>query len=225
MKLHGSRALSQKLALYGLGIGAASLASSAEADIVYSGPVELSGNTIYFDLQNTAVPSASTTSVTGDDFEMKGNTSKSKAKIYNAGTYNSSIAYSQRGPANRDYALRLSMGDTIGSQSFSLNAYFQDNYAGGTEPKGYGLGDWNAGDRGFVGLRLTINGNSYFGWADVTLNNLDGSGPGVFTLHDFAFDNVAGDMIQAGQIPEPSTVALLIAGAAGVLALKKRKQK
>jgi hypothetical protein len=233
MNLKPTRSLSQKLALYSVGVGAASLATGAKADFsVYSGP-DVSGNTIHFDLQNS-VPPSNSLGAPGHDFELQSKTSKSKAKIYNemGSTYNPLIASQNRqGPgmmSTRAYAFKLNAGDTIGGQTFVNNAFLQDEYAPppmSTAIPGYGLGDWHPSDRGFLGLRLTINGNNYYGWADVTLNNLDGTGPGVFTLHGYAFDLTAGEQITAGQVPEPGTVALLVAGAAGMVALKKRRKK
>jgi PEP-CTERM motif-containing protein len=231
------RNLSHKLALYSLGVGAASLASAAKADFaVYSGP-DVDGGTIHFDLQNSIPPASNTTGTLGHDFELQSKTSKSKAKIYNeAGSmYSSSVLFTNRtgtGPnmAVRPYALRLNMGDTIGGvgQTFGTYAFLQNEYVppvGSTANPGYGLGDWEPGDRGFLALRLTIGGSNYYGWADVTLNNLNGNAPGVFTLHGYAFDLTPGEPTTAGQVPEPGTVALLVAGAAGMVALKKRRKK
>jgi hypothetical protein len=63
---------------------------------------------------------------------------------------------------------------------------------------------------------------THFGWVRMTLNSA--SAPG--TLVDFAWENVANTSIQAGAIPEPSTVTLIgvmAAGAIGVRAWRKRK--
>jgi hypothetical protein len=220
MKSQG-RPLAQKLVLYGLGAGAASLASHSEAGIVYSGPVEFTADVIHFDLENAVGPS--TTSMPGDDFVLqsksknRGGTHKYSAKIYNdagSNAANPSVAFTPGAPDN--YALRLSAGNTIGSgQTFITgDVYLNDN----------GSGQWPSGSRGFLGLRLTLNANNYYGWADVTLNNVDESAPGEFTLHSYAFDTVAGQAITAGQVPEPGTIALLVTGAAGIAALRRRKK-
>jgi hypothetical protein len=224
MELRTSRSLPQKLALYGLGVGAASLASSAHADIVYSGPVEFSGNNIYYDLENVAPPSA-TADVANHDFQL--NLFKAKASNFEGpstttGTTDSMV----RGMNSLQYAIKHNAGDTIGSGgSFFAGPFLQNDYGtGGIAPPGEDLGDWHPGDRGFLGLQLVVGTDTFFGWADVTLNNLDGSGIGAFTLHGYAYDNTAGTAIQAGAVPEPSSIALLVAGAAGVLTLKRRRK-
>lgn len=219
-----SRSLPQKLALYGLGVGAASLASSAQADIVYSGSVEFSGNTIFYDLENVAPPSA-TPDATNHDFEL--NLFKAKASNLDASsTTTGNTDSAVRGMYNFQYAIKHSAGDTIGSGgSFFTGPFLQNDYGtGGIVPPGEDLGDWHPGDRGFLGLQLIVGSDTFFGWADVTLNNLDGTGAGAFTLHGYAYDNIAGTPIEAGAVPEPSSIALLAAGAAGVLALKRRRK-
>ena len=45
-----------------------------------------------------------------------------------------------------------------------------------------------------------------------------------FTVKGFAYDTVANEAIQAGAVPEPNSVMLLIAGAAGVTALRARRK-
>jgi hypothetical protein len=220
-----SRSFPQKLALYGLGIGAASLASSVDADIVYSGPVEFTANSIFYDLENV-VPPSSTADATNDDFQLS--LSKAKASNFDGPSANTANTDSvMRGTFGLQYAIKHSAGDTIGSGgSFFSGPFLQNDYSsGGVVPPGQDLGDWHPGDRGFLGLQLVVGTDTFFGWADVTLNNLDGSGAGAFTLHGYAYDNTAGTSIQAGAVPEPSSIALLAAGAAGVLALKRRRQK
>jgi hypothetical protein len=218
------KTLGQKLVLYGIGAGAASLALPADADIVWSGPVEFSANQIFFDLQNVSPPS--TVFDPNHDFNLQSKVTKgSKAANYSAGVNSGYTMGDIRGPGRR-YAFQLPAGAVIGSGGTFLGyAYLQNYYAGGpyTGP-GLGLGDWMPGDRGFLGLRLVVGADTFFGWADVTLNNLDGSAPGVFTLHSYAYEDVAGTSILTGAVPEPSAIALLVAGAAGVLALKRRKK-
>jgi PEP-CTERM motif len=219
------KTLGQKLVLYGIGAGAASMAVPADADIIWSGPVEFSGNTIFYDLENVVPPSAIPDSA-NHDFEL--NLRKKKASNYDVssnGTTVGSTDSATRGMYSFSYAIRHNSGDTIGSGgNFASYAFLQNAYPGGYFDPGEGLGDWNPGDRGFLGLSLVVGGNTYFGWADVTLNNLDGTGIGAFTLHSYAYENVADTSILAGAVPEPGTIALLVAGAAGVLALKRRQK-
>ena len=181
-----SRSLSQKLTLYGLGVGAASLASSANADIVaYTGPA-VTGNSIFFDLQNLVAPSTTNDPV-NDDFGL--GKFKNKASSYDINGNTTTAGYTDgvvRGTNNDNYAIRHSAGDTIGSGgNFLTFTYLQNTYTG--SPPGQNLGDWHPGDRGFLGLRLVIGTDTFFGWADVTLNNLDGTGAGALTLNGYAY--------------------------------------
>lgn len=93
--------------------------------------------------------------------------------------------------------------------------YFDDNAAGGHP--------WNTevdGTTGFVGLQFAIAGNTHYGWARFTYDDLT---TGNLTLHDFAYDDVAGTSINAGAIPEPGSALLALAGLGGVALRRRRK--
>jgi len=66
-----------------------------------------------------------------------------------------------------------------------------------------------------VGLRMVDGSDSYYGWAELERGSL--------TINEAAFNNVAGDSFYPGQIPEPGSLVLLLAGAAGVSALRRRR--
>ena len=250
-----SRNLSQRLVLYGVGAGAVTIAAAAAGKhlksknkIIYSGPEEFSGDTIFFDLQNVTPPSSSFMS--NDDFKLKSNCGKKgTAKIKGKGEYTPQIAtYGPRvsanasGPRavmiNRQYAIEFHAGDTIGGQNFYGTAYLDYD----------GDGPWQPGDRGFLGLKITIDCQDYYGWADVTLNTLNCEDGPIFTLHSYAINTEPDESIAAGEKktkmthlhlaptmctptptptpPVPSAgamISLLIAGASGVTSLKKSK--
>jgi hypothetical protein len=73
----------------------------------------------------------------------------------------------------------------------------------------------------FVGFSFPIGGINHFGWVRVDVNNV----AGTFLVKDWAYQDVAGRPIGAGQIPEPGTLGLLAAGATGLLALRRRVSK
>ncbi len=235
--------IAQKLFLYGLGAGAASLATTpAGAEIFYSGPLSFSGNTIFFDLQGTT-PSA--TNFTGADFKLAqgiSNNATNKISTYSSNyNPNSGMVTQVRptypgGTSTRSYVLKLTGGITIGSASNFTNGFgvFNDRYTpppalaaqgdGGPATDAF-QGDWAPGDRGFVGLRFELDGQPgvpVYGWADIGTNNFNGDAPGRFTLYGYAYEN-NGMPIPTGAVPEPSTIALLVAGAAGVAVLRRRK--
>ena len=118
-----------------------------------------------------------------------------------------------------DYMSNLSATTAIGSASsfggYGLT-YFDSNNAGGFP--------WNTeadGTTGFLGLRFAISGNTHYGWARFTY---DDATTGNITLHDFAYENVAGTNILAGagSVPEVSTGLLALAGLAGATLRRRR---
>jgi hypothetical protein len=224
-----SSSLRRKLVAYGLGAGAASLVNPANADIVYSGPLNFTANFVNFDLQNTVPPSS--TNDPADDFGMNNISIKSAKLTIN--TENSNLGGTLSDMRNGlSYVIRLSGGETIGGggQTFSTSSYFNSfalpPITNGTSSisGGMGAGDWADGTRGFIGLELTIGAQTFFGWADVSTNHFTNANNNAFTLYGYAYQNSEGTAITAGAVPEPSAVALLIAGAAGVAVLRRRKK-
>ena len=116
---------------------------------------------------------------------------------------------------------RLSAGETIGvGASFSGVTDTRTLYDGGsTTPANF---DWAVGTRGFLGLRFDLNGNTHYGWADVSLNSDAG---GLYhTLHGYAYENTPAATILAGAVPEPTAAMLLVAGAAGAASVRRRRR-
>jgi len=72
-----------------------------------------------------------------------------------------------------------------------------------------------AGQPLIVGLRMKDGTGSYYGWAELEYGSL--------TLNQSGFEDTDGGSISPGQIPEPGSLALLLAGAAGVSALRRKR--
>lgn len=68
----------------------------------------------------------------------------------------------------------------------------------------------------FVGLRMQASSGTYHGWAQVELGSL--------SINGSAFNDEDDGPIHPGQIPEPSSLLLLLSGAAGLSALRKRRE-
>lgn len=71
----------------------------------------------------------------------------------------------------------------------------------------------------FIGYRFPSGGGSSYGWARVDINNA----AGTFVIRDYAFETQPGVGIRAGEVPEPASLGMLAAGAAGVATLRRRR--
>ena len=105
----------------------------------------------------------------------------------------------------------LASGDVIDSnRDFGATPYDNGNYGN--------LGNWSDGATGFVGIQFELSGATHYGWAEISRD----IGATTATLHSFGYNNSAGDASIAG-VPEPSSLMLLAAGAAGFGLWRKRK--
>ncbi|MGA2052313.1 MAG: hypothetical protein ABSH19_03270 [Opitutales bacterium] len=99
---------------------------------------------------------------------------------------------------------------------------FTRGYVGNGRTHFSATGNLTIGNQ-YIGFEFGINGQYHYGWANITISS---TGQGV-TINDWAYNSIAGQSIQAGQVPEPSQAAiglgLLALGAAGVSAYKRRK--
>jgi hypothetical protein len=96
-------------------------------------------------------------------------------------------------------------------------------------------GTWPKSAKGFAGVKFQTGGQTHFGWIRLEwqdTNNVPINFPNKLTAIDWAYNDVAGAPIFAGEglpqaVPEPSTMALalLAAGSAGVLAWRRRRQE
>ncbi|MBX3743871.1 MAG: hypothetical protein KF833_01050 [Verrucomicrobiae bacterium] len=187
-------------------------AGSAQGTVVFtevtSGGTISGGSSLYFDLGETGGPGAwSNSSFTGADFRL----------IFDSGISNKPAILGQ--PTGRSfqtqgsYAARVEAGAAIdGSGNWGTGNYI-NSYGGNNA-------NWPAGQRGYIGLRLTDGAETRYGWADVEYT------AGMqLTLYGFAVETTPGVAIQAGAIPEVKESALVMALLAGSAALYRRRQR
>ena len=121
------------------------------------------------------------------------------------------------GTGSSDAILKLLPGGTVNSAlDFSAQVI-------GTSDAHVGLGvdQFQSGEEGFLGFQFTEgDGSDHFGWMRVTLTN---NGQGL--IHEWAYNDTAGEAIQVGAIiPEPSSLLLIGAGSLGLLIRRSRQR-
>ena len=82
-----------------------------------------------------------------------------------------------------------------------------------------GTGSVAAGNLSYAGFKFTVGANTYFGWLQMSAN------AGAMNFVSAAYNNTPGASINAGQVPEPGTLAGLAMGAValGGAAWKRRR--
>ena len=200
-----------RLAAYATLAGAALAAPaipSADATVVYSGIVNYSiGNTfdgLYINFV-TGATGTSSSAVPGANFNP-----------YNGG---SGLQFFWNGGMNGGLSLDATTYATLafGTPISSANTYLNTTSATATAA-------WQAGSSLYLGVRLTNSMTSAVNYGWVHLNTTGTTGFPA-TIVDYAYED-SGASITAGQVPEPTTFALLgvmAAGALGVRAWRKRK--
>ena len=116
-----------------------------------------------------------------------------------------------------DVMSRFAGGDEVGpTLTFKANWSYMDRVGWTTSDSPWATGA--DGTSGFIGFRFDNAGTPYYGWIEVTYNDASQS----LAWGDFAYED-SGAGILAGAVPEPSSLALLVLGASGVIARRRRQ--
>ena len=207
-------------------VGGASLAATTNADagIVYNGSVNLTlsvpASGTHFATKSFAIGGYKELLVVGNG----GNPVRGYAALSNAtGSKFLKFALNASGHAAKKYAFGNPIHMSASSKAPAVQTH--NKSINGTFVHGsFGPGVVT----GFVGFRA-LNGD--LGWLQLRVSDTGSPGsPNSMTLIDWAYNNVSGGSIFAGQttsasVPEPSSLALglLAAGSVGLFALRRAK--
>ncbi|MCC6353799.1 MAG: PEP-CTERM sorting domain-containing protein [Verrucomicrobiae bacterium] len=82
---------------------------------------------------------------------------------------------------------------------------------------------WALNDTGYFGFKFSNASGTHYGWGQV---NIDGSSAGSgYTILNAYYNDTPDAPITVAPIPEPSHVAILALGAAGVAAWRRRRRR
>lgn len=121
------------------------------------------------------------------------------------------------------FAAALNSGDFIGPTSdLGNNKHkFLKNF--GNTFVDIEIGEWphDITQTRVVGLQFDIGGSTHYGWAEVGVQ----LGSSDLVVGQVGYESIPDTPIGIAGVPEPSSMALMLAGAAGIAALKRRRAR
>lgn len=121
-----------------------------------------------------------------------------------------------------DFA-RLTAGDTVGpSSNWATPTWTYLNKPGWTSSAVHPWATGADNTEGFIGFFYTQGADRNYGWAQFTYDN--GASQSL-ALTNFAYETIPNTAITIQPVPEPTTLGLMVSGAAGIAALRRRRKK
>ena len=132
--------------------------------------------------------------------------------------------YGPVGAYSQYYAYEFGAGDLIpGGYQVAQNPRYLTQVV--TNVNGYDYAIWYAGDRGFLGFTFMISGTLHYGFIEFETDLWTGAGTGGVKIFGLAYETQANTPIMAQTVPEPTTLAALAFGGAGLAAAAYRRRK
>jgi hypothetical protein len=135
-------------------------------------------------------------------------------------------AYGPVGPQSQYYAYDLAAGDAIpGANVFGQNAMYLTQVVTNVNGSDYAI--WTTGERAFIGFSFTNAASQLdFGYVEVEMDAFGSAvnPTGGVRFFSLAYEN-SGGPINAGAVPEPTTLAALAFGGFGLAAAAFRRRK
>lgn len=117
---------------------------------------------------------------------------------------------------------RLSAGDTVGPASnWGTPPFTYINNRSWTYSSTHPWATGMDNTQGYIGFYLAQGADRNYGWAQFTYDN--GASQSL-TLTSFAYETTPNTAITIQPVPEPTTLGLMVSGAAGIAALRRRRK-
>ena len=113
----------------------------------------------------------------------------------------------------------LTAGASISSGSLFSQINDQGNFY--TSNPFLGTSGDYGGQTGYVGLRFTGAGGTYYGYAQVGVQDINAANAFDLTIGTVAYNTTPGAAITAGAVPEPASIGLLAIGGAAMFLRRK----